>query len=369
MKVDLIIGSLEMGGAERQLVGLAIELRRMGTDVEVVCFRGREKSLVADLAQADVPVVHLGESSFSPRAGDPARIGLRLVRRWGARRPDAVQAWLGDAQVTALPVARIMRVPVRVMAVRSMSSAVRMTPLKRHALRLAAAASTSVIANSATSLADPGWPLSDRPRYVVPNAVDVPTVSADPSIDPPTGVVLANFLPYKGHTVLLDALSQLADPPRMLFVGAGPMRDEITRRADGLGLSQCINLVDGVSDPWPLLLKSQFAVLPSFTEGMPNAVLESMAAGLPVIASGVGAIPDLISDGIEGLLVNPGDVDGLAQAIRYAMAQPNWRSDAGSRGRRKAEAFTWRAMAKQNLDIMERDHRHAGQHPRQLGLP
>jgi glycosyltransferase involved in cell wall biosynthesis len=190
---------------------------------------------------------------------------------------------------------------------------------------------------------------------MVPNAVDLPERVARPAAVPPTGVVLGNLLPYKGHTVLLDALAQLPAPPRILFVGTGPMRTEITRRAEALNLAKSIEIVEGVSDPWPVLLDSELSVLPSLTEGMPNAILESMAAGLPVIASRVGAVPDLISDGDEGLLVNPGDVSGLARALQYALDRPEWRADAGARGRQRAGSFTWRAMAQRNLDIMERD--------------
>ena len=80
-----------------------------------------------------------------------------------------------------------------------------------------------------------------------------------------------------------------------------------------------------------------------------------MAAGLPVIASRVGAVQDLISDGDDGLLVNPGDVSELARALQYALDRPEWRAEAGARGRQRAGSFTWRSMAQRNLDIMERD--------------
>ena len=354
MKVDLVIGSLQMGGAERQLTGLAIELRRMGTDVEVVVLRS-SGHLTANLVDAGVPVVCLDEFSIPGPRFTSVRVGLQLARHWRARRPDAVQAWLGEAQVTALPLARVMRIPVRVMAIRSLSSAVRMTPLKERGLRVAALSSTSIIANSNASLSDPGWPISGLSHHMVPNAVDLPESVADPAAVPPMGVVLANLLPYKGHTVLLDALAQLPEPPRIIFVGTGPMHAEITRRAEALSLAKSMEIVEGVPDPWPFLLESQFSVLPSLTEGMPNAVLESMAAGLPVIASRVGAVPDLVADGDEGLLVPPGDVSRLAQALHYALDRPEWRAEAGARGRQRAGSFTWHAMAQRNLDIMERD--------------
>jgi Glycosyltransferase len=98
---------------------------------------------------------------------------------------------------------------------------------------------------------------------------------------------------------------------------------------------------------------SQFAVLPSFTEGTPNAVLEAMATGLPVVASRVGGVPELIQDGVEGYLVNPGEVDELARALQQVVDNPDWRQVAGRQARLRVRDFTWGSMAKHNLEVMK----------------
>jgi glycosyltransferase involved in cell wall biosynthesis len=114
-----------------------------------------------------------------------------------------------------------------------------------------------------------------------------------------------------------------------------------------------VTVVGGVSDAIPYLLRSQFAILPSHTEGLPNVVLEAMAAGLPVIAYDVGGVSELIEDGDSGVLVPPQDVQGLARAIYWAATHPDWRESAGTRGREIASAMTWQRLAERNLEIME----------------
>lgn len=353
MRLDFVIAALPTGGAERQLTGLAIELHEMGVDVQVVTLMGGGPSL-EPLLEHGVRVVQLQKRSTMgrPSPGALAAIPLKLVALWRRRRPHVVQAWLSAAQVLALPSARLVGVPVRIMAIRSMASAVRTTSMKQLGMKLAAQCSTMVIANSSAALADEGWHIGRLEAHAIPNAVDVPLVTSDVTKQPPVGVMLANFWPYKGHEVLLEALSRLPFPPRMHFIGSGDLLDRIQLRKLQLNLTEVIEIHEGVTDPWPLLLECQFAVLPSFTEGMPNAILEAMAAGLPVVASRVGGIPELIQDGVEGYLVEPGHVDHLAQAIEKVMLNTEWRREAGKQARMKAKGFTWHALAARNLEIM-----------------
>lgn len=353
MKVDLVIGSLQVGGAERQLVGLASAFHRMGLDVRVITL-WEEGPLSGTLLDHGVSVVSLQGRDLLHETvrGATISIPLKLAALWRRKRPDVVQAWLSDAQVLALPVARLAGVPVRVMAIRSMASSVRMTAMKNLGLRLAARSCTTVIANSSAALADGDWPVDGIPAHAIPNAVDVPLTTADVTKQPAVGVMLANFRPVKGHEVLLQALSRLPSPPQMHLIGSGELLDHIKLRISQLNLGESIEIHEGVTDPWSVLLECQFAVLPSFTEGLPNAVLEAMAAGLPVVASRVGGIPELIQDGVEGYLIESGRVDELAQAIQKVAVDPEWRRAAGRQGRVRAEGLTWQAMAARNLDVM-----------------
>ena len=356
MKVDLVIGSLDVGGAEKQIAGLALALNRLGNEATVVTLFSDGK-LAETLAQAGLR--HVSLASSCPRNGGvlgrggrlPALV-LSLVRRWSRARPDAVQAWLPEAQIIALPVARLLGVPVRVLALRSQSSAVNLSRSSWKALEVAARSSTDAVGNAGAVVNDPGWPLGRLPRHVIANAVDVPVEAAVPSLEPARGVMVANLNPHKGHLVLVEALARSSTNPRVNVVGSGPMRAQLDTAIAARGLGDRVTIVEGVSDPTPYLLDSQFFVLSSPSEGLPNAALEAMAAGLPVIAFAVGGIPEIVEDGVSGLLVTPGDVDGLAAAIDRAVLDPGWRARAGRAARERVQQLTWESRALQNLAVM-----------------
>jgi glycosyltransferase involved in cell wall biosynthesis len=146
----------------------------------------------------------------------------------------------------------------------------------------------------------------------------------------PTLVCVANFRPEKGHADLLAAfaLARREVPgTRLRLVGEGDMRAEIERLAARMGLSGAVEFAGTAKSVWPELAAAEIFVLASLTEAMGIAVLEAMAAGLPVVATGVGGLPELVEDGREGFLVDPGDAEGMSRAIVRLVG------DAGLRAR------------------------------------
>lgn len=123
----------------------------------------------------------------------------------------------------------------------------------------------------------------------------------------------------KGYEVLLKSLAELApsDRPTLLLAGDGGERQKLEDLATGLGIAQQVKFLGFQSDVRPILWASDiFVHVPTtFPEGMPNAILEAMAAGLPVIATPVGGIPEVVRDGENGLLVPTNDHKALAEAI------------------------------------------------------
>ena len=123
----------------------------------------------------------------------------------------------------------------------------------------------------------------------------------------------------KGYEVLLKSLAELApsDRPTLLLAGDGGERQKLEDLATGLGIAQQVKFLGFQSDVRPILWASDiFVHVPTtFPEGTPNAILEAMAAGLPVIATPVGGIPEVVRDGENGLLVPTNDHKALAEAI------------------------------------------------------
>lgn len=136
----------------------------------------------------------------------------------------------------------------------------------------------------------------------------------------------------KGVCVLLDAAKQVLQSfPRAIFliVGDGPEAASLQSRGQALKLEGRVRFTGFRKDIQRFLREMDFAVLPSFTEGMPLLVLESYAVGKPVVASRVGGVPEIMEDGVHGLLVEPGNADDLAKALMAMLSDPNRRERMG----------------------------------------
>lgn len=340
------------------MVGLARELHRMGTSVRVISLFGGGPFL-EELQSAGVPVALLARCSESPtkvtpiaRATRALRVSASLARLWMTSRPDAVQAWLPETQMMVLPLALILRIRSRLMVIRGLPDSARMSRLRTLLLRAAVRSSTQVVANSRAALTPGAWPLCGHTGIVIPNAVSIPKQVAEPTRNPPAGVCVANFLPYKGHEDLLRALVIIQPRPKVTLIGTGPHMGHVCELIAELDLEGDVTILEKLTDPTPVLLDSQFFVLPSHTESLPNVVLEAMACGLPVVSTDVGGVRELLAEGSIGILVPAHDVESLAGGIARAAKDPDWRRVAGGAGRVRAMKYSWSANADAYLAAM-----------------
>jgi len=138
-------------------------------------------------------------------------------------------------------------------------------------------------------------------------------------------VHVAKFHPQKRHELLLEAAARVLDSStRAVFVlaGSGPLEDQIARRVAELG-SDAVQFLGCVPQAAGLIAASDLLVLSSAYEGLPVVVMEALAAGVPVVSTAVGGVPELIEHGRNGYLTKPGDPDELADAILRAMRPEN----------------------------------------------
>ncbi|MFL5828105.1 MAG: glycosyltransferase family 4 protein [Thermoleophilaceae bacterium] len=147
----------------------------------------------------------------------------------------------------------------------------------------------------------------------------------------------------KGQALLVEALAQLADrglDVRATVVGDGPARAALERLAERGGVADRIDFAGAVGQDEIRAHYGRADVfcLPSFAEGVPVVLMEAMATGLPVVASSVMGVPELVEDGTAGLLVPPGRVDRLADALARLAGDPGLRSQMGAAGRRTVES-------------------------------
>jgi glycosyltransferase involved in cell wall biosynthesis len=170
-----------------------------------------------------------------------------------------------------------------------------------------------------------------------------PEVRRDLGLPPDATVIgLVGRLDHwgKGHKELFEALAQLQEryPCQALIVGGGRREGEVRDWAVSLGLAEVVHFLGPRRDVPDLLNAMDLFVLPSYSEGVSLALLEAMAVGLPVIASAVGGTPEVITDGVTGLLIPPRDPAALAGALARFLADPAGAKQMGAKARRHVAA-------------------------------
>ncbi|MGH7182693.1 MAG: glycosyltransferase [Nitrospiraceae bacterium] len=161
---------------------------------------------------------------------------------------------------------------------------------------------------------------------------------------PPDALVVGSvgwLTDIKGHEYLIAAIAKLKqDFPslHLVIVGSGDRYDALLQQAELAGLSDAVHLLGHRDDVEVCLSGMDLFVLPSLNEGMGRALIEAMAAGLPVIASRVGGIPAVVSHELTGLLVPPGDAGALAEALRRLLDRPKWAAQLGVAARRSVDS-------------------------------
>jgi glycosyltransferase involved in cell wall biosynthesis len=174
----------------------------------------------------------------------------------------------------------------------------------------------------------------------------------------PVAAVVARLEPQKGHRHLIDAVAELVcDFPRfmLLLAGDGTLRSDLEAQARGRGIGENVRFLGHCSDVQGVLEAADVFVLPSLWEAMPFALLEAMAGGLPVVATGVAGVPELVADGRTGYLVPPADAPALAAALRRVLASPDAGVAMGEAGRARVERhFALHLMLDKTQDTYRR---------------
>jgi len=195
---------------------------------------------------------------------------------------------------------------------------------------------------------------SSVPVEVVVHGIDVDAMSSGPDAraharqilgidqDAPVLGTVGNFTAKKDQGTLIDAFAQVhAERPdaKLLLVGLGPLEDQLKAQAERLGLTQDVVFTGMRDDVFDLLPGLDVFVLSSRFEGLPIALLEAMASGVAPVVTRVGGIPEVITDGEDGVLVEPGDAGALATALSKLLADDEGRSTIGEAAQNRARDF------------------------------
>ena len=341
-----LIPALTEGGAERQLSYLGAELTRRGWAVDVALNRGGPN--LERLQRAGVAIHNLGlQHNHDPRLLTRVH---ELVR---SLTPDIVHTWLTQMDVVGGIVARLNRVPW-VLSERTSSSGYQRTAknfLRRSLGRYAAA----IVANSSRGLLY--WmdgAHASVSRFVVPNGLPLSEITAcengaDPSLQPLKGEPFVLFVgrlsSEKDPATVLHAVEKLgpARRPRTVFCGEGPLASELALLSRSLGVEESVCLMGRLPTVWRVMKNAALMVSTSLIEGEPNAVLEAMACGCPLVVSDIPSHRDLLGD--DALYAKPGDAVGFATAITSVLADPQEARQRAERARLRTIDRSVEAMA------------------------
>jgi glycosyltransferase involved in cell wall biosynthesis len=357
VRVCFLIDELAPAGTEMQLLALLRHLDRRRVEPTLCLLRG-DNPVSRTLEPADCPVRRLGIGSLRhPRTLARAAGFARFLRR---ERFDVLQAFFPDSCYFGLPAAWLAGVRHRIRTRNNLGHW--LTPLHRTLGRLLNRLTTLNVTNCEAArkalLADEGP--APESVVVLENGVDhrrfdgLPPLSAAGGNPVRVGAV-ANLRAVKGLDLFVAAAARLATAypeARFEVAGEGEQRAALERQIRASGLESRFALGGRVADVPAFLAGLRVAVLCSHAEGMSNALLEYMASGRAAVATAVGAAPDLIADGVHGLLVPPGDATALAEAIDRLLRDPHLAARLGQAARaRVRQRYSREAMVRRFEDF------------------
>jgi len=334
--VLLMVRTLTAGGTERQMTELARSLDRAAFQPHVACFV--ESGFRAEeLRACGVPIVEIQLRSFmKPHALAAARRLGRYIRQHGIR---LVHTFDYPANIFGVPAARFagVRVLSSQRGYRTMYAA-----KYRRLLRLSDKLAHGIVVNCEAMRRHlvEDYAVPERKIHLCYNGIDTSVFypgggrGTAARRDSETAGTVSVLRPEKGVRLLVEAFAQVhaARPDsRLLVVGSGPCSGEIIGEAESSGVREACTFEPATSEVARRLRELDIFVLPSYSEALSNSLMEAMACGCACIASRVGGNPELIEDGVNGVLFEKGNARDLAEKLRLLFDRPDLRACYGTR--------------------------------------
>ena len=368
--------SFGIGGTEKQVANLTKRMDRRAFDVSFTCMN-RWGEMVSEIeGRQGLAISEYPLGSFYEL--NAFRQQWRFVQALRQRRTQILHSYNFYANMFSLPAAKLAGVPCLIASIRDMG--IYLTPTKLRAQKLVCRLADRIVVNAGAIrdwLVEQGYPA--QKIVVIRNGVDTSRfgirddgAALRRELHIPTGapmvVMLARLNPTKGIECLFQAAIRLRDRhPDAYFVAVGECytrnaagqivldiayRQQLQARMQSLGLAQRFCFAGLRNDVPQVLAAAAVSVLPSVSEGISNTLLESLAAGVPVVATRVGGTPEVIEDGEHGLLVPVNDPQALADAISRVLADPVLAARLGASGQRRvAEEFSFEAVVRKTEDL------------------
>lgn len=343
--VHYLITELSMGGAQTALFELLSNINRERFQPTVSCLYNGDHDIAQKIRDEKIPVQDLGMTS-KLRVDAFVRM-YKLIRK---QRPTILHTWMFHANIPGRLLGRIAGVPIIISSERvmEMESPWRLRVNRetaRYVDRICCVSENVAkyvknvikIKESKISVIQNGIAIDHFSR--ASNIVDIRD-ELDLAEEAPIVAVLGRLHRVKGHKYLIEAWAKLQSSHKsiqLLIIGSGEERQNLEDQSASLGIQSSVKFIGYRPDASYLLPSIDIAVLPSISEGMPNAALEAMLAGKPMVATRVGGTPEVVLDGRTGILVPPKDPDALARAIDQLLSNPYMAEEMGAAGRQRVK--------------------------------
>ncbi len=330
MKIIFATEATGWTGGANQIWLTSQELRRRGHEIVVAC--SPEGDLSRRLAAAGVPVepVPIRQDYDLPAARAIARIA-------DERGASLIHAHHPKAHAVCL-LSRWLWTRVPLVVTRRVINPIRKNPFSRFKYNSGKIARYIAVCQAAADeLAAVG--VAPERISVIPSGIDTRRWDASRkdraslgSTPPLRVIMVGHYSPIKGHSILLQAAARVIQEfPSVLFQLVGRETAKLRPEAERLGVAGHVEILGERTDVPELLSKTHLFVMPSLMEGIGTALIEAQAAGVPVVASEVGGLPDVVEKGVTGLLTPPGDAQALASALLRLLKSPEEREAMAAR--------------------------------------
>lgn len=355
MKIIQVIPAFRLAGAETMCENLCVALKNAGQTVIAVSLYSEQTAITERLSKNEVRIVFLGK-----KPGFDPKIFVKLVKLFKKEKPDVVHTHI-YASKYALPAAVVAGVKKKIHTVHNIAQKEQgsvgkkiNTYMYKHCAVVPVALSQEV----KKSIRDV-YKLPDGMIPTIYNGIDLAKCMPKTTyrINECCKIIhIGRFMDVKNHEMLIRAFAKLVarhDDLRLQMIGEGELQQSMKKLVKQLSISDKVEFLGLQSNVYPYLHEADIFCLPSKYEGIPMTLIEAMGTGLPIIASNVGGIPDMLKDNQNALLIRP-DEDEIVEAMEALYGELNLRKVLGIAAKEHSSIFSDKTMASKYIQVYEK---------------
>lgn len=355
IKVMQIIPDLGIGGAEIMVENLSLQLTKKGFDVKIISLYNHNSAITERLEKNNIQVIYLDK-----KLGFDWKIAVRLYKLMKEYQPDVVHTHLYAASY-GISASVIAKVPIKVHTIHNLATK-EFSKINRiinkvfyHYYGVVPVSISPLIKQTVRK----EYRLAENSVAMIYNGIDLkkslPKADYAFNNEKINIIHIGSFKEQKNHIGLLRSFKIVCDQfpnTNLRLIGTGELEEQIRNCVRTLKLENNVEFLGLKANVFSFLNSADIFVFPSLWEGMPISLIEAMATGLPIVATGVGGIPDMIENNISGLIVDVNN-ENISEALIKLINSAELRERLGGKARIAAESFSSNKMASEYADLYE----------------